>query len=134
MLKIIEAMYSHMVNIVHLNGELSKEFVSKNGVKQGDNFSPMGFNSYIDNMITEIKNLNLGAELKNGKKVSILAYVDDVVLIAKSTEELQTILNKVSEWCKKWGFLSTQQKLRLYFLGKKLLPKLKQNFMLTVHY
>ena len=34
--------------------------------------------------------------------ISLLLYADDIVLLSENPENLQLMLNKVTEWCKKW--------------------------------
>ena len=38
----------------------------------------------------------------NAGNVSLLLYADDIVLIAPSEENLQTMLNALSAWTEKW--------------------------------
>ncbi len=35
--------------------------------------------------------------------IAILLYVDDIVLLAETEHELQTMLNKLTEWCYRWN-------------------------------
>ena len=107
------------VNIIRLNDEFSYEFDSTNGVKQGDNFSPTGFNCYIDGLIHEIKSLNLGATLCDGTKISILAYADDIVLIGDDEAELSSMLQILNQWCGQWRMLVNVAKTKVVHFRKK---------------
>ncbi|XP_053380371.1 uncharacterized protein LOC128548876 [Mercenaria mercenaria] len=68
------------------------------GLKQGCPLSPILFNLYINDLITAIKDLNIGIEIGN-EKISILLYADDVALLAESPEDLQNMLDTVNIWC-----------------------------------
>ena len=47
----------------------------------------------------EVKELGLGIDI-NGIKICILLYADDMVLIADSESELQSMLIVMHQWCK----------------------------------
>ena len=121
-------MYARTSNMIRLNGELSNELVSKNGVKQGDNFSPTGFNSYIDSLITEIRNMKLGIPLTSKAKVSVLAYADDIVLIGSTSMELERMLQKLSEWCIKWRVSVNVSKTKIVHFRKQGTPCVEYDF------
>lgn len=94
-------MYNSITNIyqssescVRINGHLTNWFDCKTGVKQGDNLSPTLFSIFINDLVHEINNLDVGIELVN-RKISMLLYADDIALMAKSTEDLQCMLNKL---------------------------------------
>ena len=38
----------------------------------------------------------------NDERLSILKYADDIVLLAESAEDLQSMLNELSKWTKRW--------------------------------
>ena len=63
-----------------------------------DNLSPTLFSIYINDLAVTLKELNLGVDI-NGQKLCILLYADDLVLIAENEKDLQTLLNKMNEWC-----------------------------------
>ena len=48
-----------------------------------------------------LKNLNLGIDIGE-KKLSILLYADDIVLMSESEDNWQKILDYCHKWCKKW--------------------------------
>lgn len=52
------------------------------GLKQGCVLSTVMFNIFINNLIDDIKSLNIGIDI-DGEKIAILLYADDVVLMAK---------------------------------------------------
>ncbi len=52
------------------------------GVKQGDILSPTLFSLYVNDMASELKNMNLGVPIDD-ENVCIFLYADDIVILAK---------------------------------------------------
>ena len=105
----IKSVYHSSESCVRLNGKLTSWFSCKTGVKQGDNLSPTLFSIFINDFVSDINNLNLGIDL-NGKSLSTLLYADDIVLLAKSPEDLQRMLDTLHAWCKRWRVLINTNK------------------------
>ena len=98
----IKSLYSYTEACVKLPGGLYTDwFQTLFGVKQGDNLSPTLFSVFLNDLATVINDLNAGVNTPNAGNVSIL-YADDIVLIAPSEENLQTMLNALSAWTEKW--------------------------------
>ena len=65
-----------------------------------------------------MKVLNLGVNV-NDIIVSILAFADDIVIIAQNEKELQSILKCVENWCTKWRLKVNKDKTNVvHFRGK----------------
>lgn len=71
--------------------------------------------------------MNLGIELGN-RKLSILLYADDIALVANSPEDLQTMLNKLHEWCKRWRVLINTNKSKCLHFRKNRTKETSFNF------
>jgi len=69
----------------------------KRGVKQGDPLSPLLFNLAIEPIIEQISKETMGISI-NEKSVSILAFADDVVLIAKDVTEATKQVKYINEY------------------------------------
>ena len=68
------------------------------GLKQGCVLSTVMFNIFINNLIDDIKSLNIGIDI-DGEKIAILLCADDVVLMAENTEDIQKLINVLGVWC-----------------------------------
>ncbi len=97
----IKAMYNHPMTCVKVNDNITQWFDISSGVRQGDSLSPTLFGLFINDLISEVKALNLGVNI-NDIIISILAFAGDIVIIAQNQKELQDILHCVEKWCKKW--------------------------------
>ena len=65
---------------------------SVNGVRQGGVLSGLLFNIYIDTMLDKISNAKVGCELGSIKS-NVIAYADDIVLLAPSPTSLQMLID-----------------------------------------
>ena len=99
--KAICAMYSNMSASIRLIGFMTDSFTVESGVKKGDNLSPTLFALFINDLIKDINNLGFGITYGD-VRVSILAYADDLVLMAESEAELQEMLDALNQYCVKW--------------------------------
>jgi len=69
----------------------STYFRIANGVRQGGILSPFLFRFYLRDLITRVTALNLGCTYA-GTIINLLAYADDMVVLAPSWQALQSIL------------------------------------------
>ncbi len=76
-------------------------FSSSQGTKQGDNLSPNCFSLYLNPLLSELKASGLGVRLENDI-ISVLAYADDLVFVAESHKDLQSLIDILQSWCYKW--------------------------------
>ena len=53
-------------------------------------------------MIEHLKLLGLGINIGNNIKICILMYADDIILLANTEAELQSLLLALETWCKQW--------------------------------
>ena len=101
MYKLIKRMYTNTTSCVNVNNLFTAWFDVNSGVRQGDNLSPTLFGSYINDLAQLIKALGKGVKV-GPDRISILLYADDIVLLAESETDLQTMLDAMYEWTRKW--------------------------------
>ena len=105
----LKSMYSNTMSCVDINGNLTDWFHTTNGCRQGDVTSPTAFSILINDLIKEIRGSQLGIKV-NDLIVSVLAYADDIVLLAESPEQLQKLIDIVHKWCCKYRFIINPSK------------------------
>ena len=99
MYKALESLYKGVKRCVRLNNMHTDWFSVKCGLKQGCPLSPVLFNLYIDDLIRTLSSIGVGVKLDDGSLIAVLAYADDVVVLAESENDLQNLLNVLKSWC-----------------------------------
>ena len=117
---ILRSLYSSIECSVRVPGLGNTDWFSVLcGVRQGDNLSPTLFALYVNDLIQEIKGLNAGIQIDE-HNISVLAYADDLVLIANTEQDLQRMLDVTANWCVKWCIrINLEKKLGLCTLDRK---------------
>ena len=110
--KILKAIQSFCTDVqcaVKVNGYVTLFLRVPQGVKQGCKLSQTLFSSYINDLASEIKQINLGLGIDE-LQLSILLYADD---IAPDFDSLQLMLDKLHEWCGKWRLSINSDKAKI---------------------
>ena len=115
----IKSLYSKTWACVRIqNSTFTDFFLTNTGVRQGDNLSPTLFALYINDLVTELKNLGVGIEINN-TMVSLLLFADDLVLISENEKDLQLLLDKFGDWCEKWNVKVNESKSKIMHFRPK---------------
>ena len=76
---------------------------------------------YINDLVDETNSLNKGLIIGN-LQVSILLYVDGVVIVADKEENLQDLLNTLADWLNRWKIYINKSKSRVAHFRKNSKP------------
>ena len=74
---VIKKMYESYRSVVLLEGEKSDSFDVKQGMAQGCSLSPILFSVFINDLLKEVEQAELGIQLSSGKIVGGMLFVDD---------------------------------------------------------
>ena len=111
--------YKASSGFLKLNGKMVQRRIGINrGVKQGGILSPFLFNAFMDSLIVDCKALGIGAHW-NELNVSILAYCDDVILIAPSLEQRRALINTANGFGQFWQLTFNRSKCVVMNAGYK---------------
>ena len=123
-LELVKTIHQHTSNVLRINGRLSGTFASENGVLQGNPASPTYFSSYINGLLCELKASGLGISLgSSNKKVCVLAYADDLVLLVENELDLQSLLDITRRWCEKWHVQINTDKTKVVHFRRKRIKR-----------
>ena len=89
--RVIKKMYESSRSAVLLEGEQSAAFNVEQGVAQGCSLSPILFSVFINGLLKEVEQAELGIELSNGAIIGGMLFADDFVGVSDSGEELQML-------------------------------------------
>ena len=95
LVNMIEFWYANQFVNVRYKNILSNEWKIGNGVRQGGVLSGLLFNVYIDSLLNRISKMNVGCKLDIFNS-NIIAYADDIVLLAPSANALRLLLKEIS--------------------------------------
>ena len=99
---IISSMYGNNKMCIRVDKSHRSHFFTSNvGVRQGDAISPILFNLYVSDFQSYI-GLDSDAPRLNTSLVNCLMYADDLVLMSQTEIGLQGLIDKLSDYCKRW--------------------------------
>ena len=102
-----------------MNNEVINEIININiGVKQGGILSPYLFNFYIDDLLNEISNAQLGCRMGN-KSITALAYCDDIVILSRSISQMNDLLDICAKFSSTWLLKFNATKTKSMNIGYK---------------
>ena len=112
-LDIIQSMYQNIKSRVKFENELSGEFSSYIGVRQGECLSPFLFSMYLNDLENEFASKGLDGCDVGMLKLYLLLYGDDIVVFSSTSEGLQRGLNILSDYCDKWKLVVNTDKTKI---------------------
>ena len=89
--RVLIFVYEEQVCWVKLGGKKSSPFRVTNGTRQGSVLSPVFFSVYLDDLLMELRKLQLGCHI-GGLWYGASGYADDLILLAPNREVLQRML------------------------------------------
>ena len=141
MYKSLLALYSNPVTRVILTSEKSSMktdfFDCPLGVKQGDILSPTLFSIFVNSLTIDLANSDCGVKLdmppsqgSTGDCITVnhLIYADDLVCIAENAKDLQSLINIVNLWCKKFRIEANLSKTEIMHVRKPSVQQSKFQF------
>ena len=120
-IKIIESMYESATLSVRFSyNEVGEQFKTNRGVLQGSQLSALLFILFIADMPKAIRSgyENIYAVRAGDKKLEMLLFADDIVLMSEKEEGLQRMLNRLEKYCKKWDLEVNVEKTKAMVFRK----------------
>lgn len=111
-LSALQGLYHGVKSSVKVNNILTDWFDVNSGVKQGCLLSPTLFSLFIDDLVSDINQLQCGLSV-DGTNISILLYADDIALIAPDEQSMDKLLTVLNNWCEKWKLFINPTKTKV---------------------
>ena len=102
----LQAIYKSVKSCVKVKGSLSEFFDSY----MGEPLSPLLFIFFINDMSTYLHDNTADLVTIEELQIFLLLFADDTVIFSYTKEGLQILLNKLYEYCSKWGIVINTDK------------------------
>jgi len=102
--------YKETRNIIKIGEEITGEFWTKEGVRQGCPLSPTLFNTYIMDLESEMEKEQTGGIVIGRKKFWTILYADDIKLLATSEREFKGLMKRFERYIERKGLLINPDK------------------------
>ncbi|XP_052256259.1 uncharacterized protein LOC127861632 isoform X1 [Dreissena polymorpha] len=132
MLDAIKALYASVSSCVRINSHYTDWFAVTTGLRQGCSLSPLLFNLFLNDLSVQIKAVGKGVLIED-ELVCILCYADDLVLIAENEQDLQCMLDVLSQWCTSNSMVVNANKSNIVHFRPNSVPRSEFNFKCGVH-
>ena len=132
-LNVVKSIYKEAQSCVRHNGEVSQLFPCNNGVRQGDNLSPLLFSIYLNDLQVflskQCKGIvieNKGAEFAHYVQLFTLLYADDTILLGESAQDLQVALDSLYSYCERWNLKVNENKTKVVVFSRGKVRKVPE--------
>lgn len=99
-IRIIEDMYNKASIKIKVDTKLSKQIGITKGVLQGEILSPLLFALFLSDLKEYMRNKGIRGVSGNHKtEILLLAYADDIILLADTYTGIKSILFNLHEYC-----------------------------------
>ena len=122
MWRVLKNVYDIVESCVLVGKEQTEWFSVEAGVRQGCILSPILFAVFIDGLARALRKVRVESILDN-VKLNFLLFADDIVLLAKSKQDLQKLLNAAFNYSERWRFAWNCSKSKVMRFG---VPKCKK--------
>jgi exonuclease III len=127
---VLKSMYNKLEYCVQVPGGLTESFDSYSGVKQGCNLSPTLSNIFQNDLHDIFDGICDPVSLDN-LTFNSMSWADDLVLFSTSPKGLQSCLDKLQNYCYKWGLEINTAKTKCMTLRNSLNTQAMDTFFIN---
>jgi hypothetical protein len=115
-------MYENVISKFKNTKEWSKEINCNIGVKQGCPLSPTLFGIYIDKLEDCLEKAGCVSSTLTGIVINLLIYADDIVLMERSSHDLENQLRILKDFCSNMGMTVNTDKTKVMIIKSNKIP------------
>ena len=117
--ELIKNIYKKTKCAVKIDGRVTEFFNFTKGVRRGCPLSPLLFNLYVNDIFGKIDNSTVTPPyLQPECPINMLMYADDLVMIARSQDELQAKMSLLSNFCANWNLEINMKKTNIMVFNR----------------
>ena len=116
-LRLIITMYISQKMQVRWGEIVSSQFSVSNGVKQGGVMSPVLFTVYLDNLLKNLRQRNIGCKI-GATYLGVFGYADDLTLLCPSISGLKEMLKICEDYASDYNIIFNAKKSKLMHFGR----------------
>lgn len=124
----IAEIYEETKNTIKVNNEESREFWTTKGLRQGCPLSPLLFSIYMSDLETVLSNEQTGGVVIGQKKIWSLSYADDIVIVAKTHNEMKALIRRFGKYLSKIDMILNTKKTKIIKFSKGRGRAAKEDF------
>lgn len=102
-----------------INQNQSKEIEIQKGVRQGDALSALLFITSLDSIMKDVMKELQNIGTINNKSVQVIAYADDIAIIARNRKDLEQTLITIAEKAKEKGLEINEKKTKYMHCSRR---------------
>ncbi|XP_063635113.1 uncharacterized protein LOC134805838 [Cydia splendana] len=111
-IEVLKCLYSNATMSVRVQEQSTRAIPLRRGVRQGDVISPKLFTAVMEDAFKLLEWEGLGINI-NGEYITHLRFADDIVVMAKSMEELSMMLDDLNRVSQRVGLKMNMDKTKL---------------------
>ena len=115
-IRLLKNMYSKIKLGVRGDNE-DRFFTSHLGLLQGESTSPILFSLFVNDLEGELANDTIGSRVQD-IIIKLIKFADDMAIFSETREGLQTALDNLNQYCKKWGISVNIPKTKIVVFRK----------------
>ena len=107
---------------INIGDEVSPLFYGQNGLKQGCCMSPTLSSIYQNDLHEIFDDIECGSLQLGTRNLNSISWADDLILMSLSRQGMQNCIDRLENYCKKWGLEINENKTKCMVLTNKKGP------------